>query len=200
MNQIDTLLSFTDLYHTFQQIKRHIYVTGEDRYENDAEHSFQLALTAWYLISTHDLELNLTKVLQYAISHDLVEAYAGDVPAFEQTDEVIKQKEKDEHAALEEMRAKFPEANEIFKCIQSYESQSDPESRFVYALDKMLPMINVYMDGGKFWKVEGASLEFLISIKDSKIAVDDLIAQYFEELKVLLRQNHDDLFPTNPTL
>jgi putative hydrolase of HD superfamily len=82
---IKNILNFVDFTIKFNQLKRTIFATGEDRLENDSEHSFQLAMVSWYIISTKRLKYNIDKVIQYALVHDLVEIYAGDTFLFRQS-------------------------------------------------------------------------------------------------------------------
>ena len=49
-----------------------------DRFENDAEHSFLLATAGCALAEQMSPKLDLGKISQYALVHDLVEVYAGD--------------------------------------------------------------------------------------------------------------------------
>ena len=89
--KIQDLIEFTKFTHSFQQIKRVIYANGEDRNENDAEHSYQLAMACWLVVETKKLKLDLNKIVKYALVHDLVEIYAGDT-YFYSTDKNMQEK------------------------------------------------------------------------------------------------------------
>ena len=171
-NSLDTdkLLEFVSFTHEFQRIKRNIFATGEDRNENDAEHSFQLALFAWYCIETQHFNLDSKKVICYALVHDLVEVYAGDT-AFHSTDKSLKDsKAQRESDAFEKINAQFLVFPKLSGMIKAYESKLDNESKFVYALDKIIPVINIYLDKGRSWKRDKISYEMVRS-KDPKIAI-----------------------------
>lgn len=75
---IKRILNFSEFIIKFNQLERRIYATGENRLENDSEHSFQLAMVSWYIISTEKLKYDIDKIIKYALVHDLVEIYAGD--------------------------------------------------------------------------------------------------------------------------
>ena len=67
----------------FYQVKRHSPIRAEDgRYENDAEHSWSVALVAAALAPLIDPKLDVGKICQFAIVHDLVEVHAGDTSNF----------------------------------------------------------------------------------------------------------------------
>ncbi len=194
MADLAKLLSFTQFTHKFQQVIRTIYVTGGDRNENDAEHSFQLALVAWYIAGAEKGSiLDTDKLIKYAIAHDLVETYAGDT-YFHSTDTALKeskgQREKD---ALKRIKAEFPEFPELHKMITAYESRQDRESKFIYALDKMLPVLNIYLDEGRSWKRDKVSLS-MIRTKDEKIAVSPEITKLWQELVKIVGERERELF------
>lgn len=68
----------------FRKIKRVVYNTGEDRLENDSEHSYQLTMIAWYIMDAYKLDLDRDLVIRYCLIHDLVEVYAGDTYIYSQ--------------------------------------------------------------------------------------------------------------------
>ncbi len=75
---IHSILDFTKLLNKFRAVKRIVFTVGEGEPENDAEHSYQLAMLSWYIISAENLKLDKNLVIKYALVHDLVEVYAGD--------------------------------------------------------------------------------------------------------------------------
>ncbi len=193
--ELEKLLNFLKLSHAFQQIKRSIYATGEDRLENDAEHSYQLALVSWYLISSKKLDINVDLVIKYALCHDLVEAYAGDTPNFGIGIEMKKDKVEREKIALERLHFEFPEFEEIFHLIERYEERNDKESKFVYALDKLISSMNIYADKGRSWFKNNVSLEEMILNKRHRISEDSQLLMLFDEFVNLVRKDEVTLFP-----
>ena len=114
--------------------------------ESDAEHSYMLALVAPELANAIGLRLDLGKVTQFAIVHDLIELRTGDVPTFQLTHEELAAKELTEQAALEQLLAELPPHTS--KLLADYEQQDTKEARFVRAVDKLLPLIvNAIGDG-----------------------------------------------------
>ena len=191
---IADLLKFIELTHRFQQIRRKALATGEDREENDSEHSFQLAMVAWYIIEKDGLPLNKDLVLKYALVHDFVEIYAGDTFAHEADPTVLASKHERERLAAERLRVELPDFPELHTLIASYEARSDEESKFVYALDKVLPPANIYLDGGKSWRVYGVDLNMIREHKKDKVAVSPPVAAYWQELLALIEAEQRNLF------
>ena len=144
--EFNSLLNFIKLSHAFQQTKRSIYATGEDRMEHDAEHSYQLTMVAWYLISAEKLDLDINVAIKYALAHDIVEVYAGDTPNFGEGVELKETKVKREEEALHKLAREFPEFPDLITLIARYEKKEDEESRVIYYLYKFLYSTNIYFD------------------------------------------------------
>lgn len=134
----DQLVQLGELTVKFADIHR-IILYPDGHYENDAEHSFHLALSATEIAANFHPELDLGLVSQFSIVHDLPEVYAGDIPSFERTEEARIRKEKAEHAALKRLLEDLPP--HTAKILRRYEEQAEPEARFVRLIDKLLPPI-----------------------------------------------------------
>jgi len=191
---LSDIIKFSELLNQFRLVNRMILVNGENRYENDVEHSYQLAMLAWYITSSSKMDFDITKVLQYALAHDLVEVYAGDTYAYTNNKELRESKEQREHEAAQRIKKELPEFSELHEMINGYEKREDKESRFVYALDKLQPTIQIYADNGRTWQEINLSLERIFEKKD-KIAVSPEVKLWFDELCELLSQNEQELFP-----
>lgn len=194
---MDELVKFIGLSHDFKKVRRKIALPNEDREENDAEHSYQLALVAWYLISTQNLDLDVNLAIRYALVHDLVEIYAGDTPSsvHKGFDKERETKYEREERAAKQLLEEFPEFSTMHELIGAYELRNDNESKFVYALDKILPVVNIYLDRGYAWKKDNITLEDIINDKSDKVAFSPEIKKYFEQIVELLRLNQATLFP-----
>ena len=122
---------------TFAQVERVPRYTEEHR-ENDAEHSFMLALVANELAALLYPELDAGRVTQFAIVHDLIEIVTGDVPTFTYTPEQMATKHAAEHTALNGLVQTLPRSTASL--LWEYEQQEVAEARFVKAVDKLLPV------------------------------------------------------------
>lgn len=182
------------MLYQFQQVRRQVLVNNEDRYENDWEHSFQTAMLAWYVASTDNrFDLDMKKVLKYSLAHDLVEVYAGDTPFNEDR----AKKAEREHKAKEQLQNKFSEFEDLHEFITGYEEQSDKEAQFVYTLDKIVPLINIYLDGGRSWRADGVNLQTLREHKKDKFDDVPEIEGYYEKLMDLFARQQDELFKSD---
>jgi len=192
---LEKLLAFSRMLNELQAVERVIRVKDADRWENDMEHSYHLAMLAWYIVDTHKLALDRDKVFRYALAHDLVEVYAGDTYLYSEDKALLASKPERERLAAERLAVEFPEVPEMHDAIVGYVLKDDPESRFVYALDKIEPIVKMYLDDGRTWKEKDVTLEMLYESKKEKVAYSPEIEKYFNEFMTLLRQEEKRLFP-----
>jgi putative hydrolases of HD superfamily len=179
--QLTDLIKFTQLTLDIRSVKRAVYVPGENQYENDSEHGYQVALLALYIIQYQKLELDTFKAMVLAIVHDVVEVYAGDTHAFGDQAELDTKVEREQQAQVK-LKQLWPEVPLLHDLIEEYETKSSPESRFIYALDKITPMINSYLDGGRNWKELELSLEEHQRVVKNKIDQDATVQSYYEDI------------------
>lgn len=109
------------------------------RRESVAEHSWQMGLLAISVTPYLSQTVHLETVLKMVLIHDLVEIEAKDIPVFEQSQNVKKEKFLRESAAIDNIKNKLPEkiGSEIHQLWHDYEEQLTIESKVVKALDKL---------------------------------------------------------------
>ncbi len=171
--EIQQLLNFSELIYAFERVARMDVVPGTDRHENDAEHSYHLAMLAWYISDVYKLDLDTEKLLKYALTHDLVEAYAGDTPAYGGNQSLVTKHDREASAQMQ-IQKEFPDFYELNSSIDMYEKRNDPESAFIYALDKIIPILVCYAGKGKAWKKWDVTFEKVCDVKRSKVGDHDL--------------------------
>ena len=112
---------------------RHCYTSG-GRHESVAEHSWRLALMA-YWVSDEFPELDTAKVIKMCLIHDLGEAFTGDIPTFEKSDS----DEKHEEQLLLQWTASLPEpfCTEMTALFQEMAARQTPEAKLYKAMDKL---------------------------------------------------------------
>ena len=126
-------------------INRNHYLAKTDRRENDIEHSMTVALLCWYLYEKLQPDLDLAKILKYAMCHDFVEQYAGDVNTFASAAD-REAKVKNEAAALSRIKKEHSGFPDLAETMTDYELKADEESKFVWTVDKMQQLIMGDMD------------------------------------------------------
>ncbi len=194
MPQISALNKFIQFLQDFGKVKRVVLIKDEKRRQNDAEHSFELAMLAWYIIESKKLKLNKNLAIQYALVHDLVEVYAGDTYLFTKDENHKNSQAKRERAAALKIKKRFPEFKNLHQLIKNYEGLKDEEGRFVYALDKVIPILNIYSDNGRTWRWKGVTLDMLVEAKRDKVVLSPPVAKYFWKLIKLIQKDEKKLF------
>ncbi|OGZ11869.1 MAG: hypothetical protein A3D67_00300 [Candidatus Lloydbacteria bacterium RIFCSPHIGHO2_02_FULL_51_22] len=194
MLDLSKILNFVGLLNMFRHVERVVLANGEKRWENDVEHSYHLAMLAWYIAESHALPLNRDLLVRYALVHDLVEVYAGDTYIYTTNQSEKDSKKAREEKAAVELRENFPEFSGLHELIHQYEKREDKESRFVYALDKIQPILNIYMDGGRTWKEKEVTIQMLVDAKKHQVALSPEVSACFEELVMLLKKDEEKLF------
>lgn len=186
---IKRLLELQQLLLKFSHIERRVHrKQGNDFIaENDTEHSYNLAMTAWFL-AQYFPHLDTDKLIRFGLIHDFVEIHAGDTYVFaDQTH--LDSKEQREKAALKQLEREWSDFPELTEQIAAYESRTSEEAKFIYALDKIMPIMLIYIHNGYTWQHEGISLEKLHSVKQSKVMASKEIDTYYNQLYELLLEN-----------
>ncbi len=191
----DESLEFLRLLRDFENIERTIY-RPDDRKENDIEHSYQVAMFAWFLSSRFGLSLSLEKLLAYGLVHDLVEVYAGDTPVYnrEHSPNTVATKKEREEKALLRIKKEFHHFNGLTDAIHAYETKSDDESIFIYEIDKLLPALNIYLDGGYGWRKLDIVLSDVQEEKRTKVKSTKQLVSLLEEALARFEQEEEHLF------
>jgi putative hydrolase of HD superfamily len=181
---LEDMMQFSQLMLRLQDVVRAIHVPGRDIKENDVEHSYHLAMMGWYLNISGKLGYDTDSLVKYALIHDLAEAYAGDVSALDAAARVGKPER--EAAALKRINHEFPLAQEILSAVHNYEILADDEAKFIYALDKLMPMVMVYLADGRTWREEHQGFNLMHQCQAPKIALSEPVNQLYTQLQTLL--------------
>ena len=158
------------------------------RRENDAEHSFSLAIAAAVLAEYSNEPVDVAKAMKMVLVHDAVEIYAGDTYCYD--DEGAKTKEAREKAAAEKIFGTLPEeqAAEYRALWDEFERNDTPEARFSNAMDRIQPLLLNYSREGYSWKEHGVNSSQVRKrfdkVKDGSAElgrmVDDLLGKAIE--------------------
>lgn len=188
---ITRVLEFQRLLQQFTETERALHRKHKDGYilENDTEHSYNLTMTAWYL-ATYFPNLDRDLIVRYALVHDFLEVYSGDTYIFASGEVLATQAEREQQAAikLQDLWADFPELHEN---IQEYELLTNSEAKFVYALDKFMPIMTMYINDGYTWKTENSSVKKVRDSRIHKVELSEEIKPYFDQLCELLLDSPD---------
>lgn len=159
MQQLAFLLELDKL----KNVYRKTYVLHEDRPENDAEHSFHLAVMACVLAEHSREPVDVLHTMKMVLIHDVVEIDAGDTYAYDT--EGAKTKAAREQKAADRLFALLPEeqCREYRALWEEFEARQTPEARFANTLDRIQPMLLNYKKGGISWKKHNVTAQQAIS-------------------------------------
>lgn len=129
------------------------------RPETDSDHTVMLGIVCCAYASRVAPQLDLGKISQYAMVHDFVEAYSGDVVSLGLSADARQVKEANEAAALLRIEREFADLPWVSRTIREYESLADEESRFVKIVDKCLPKLTHLLNNGAALRAIGVSYD-----------------------------------------
>lgn len=129
------------------------------RRENDAEHSFHLALFVIMLAEYANEPIDVLKAVKTVLIHDIVEIDAGDTYFFD--DKGYKTKRDRETRAADRLFGLLPnEQRDEYRTLwEEFEAGSTPEARFASSVDRMQPMLLNYLKDGISWREHNVSYE-----------------------------------------
>lgn len=139
-----------------KQILRQTLVSGgEGRRENDAEHSWHLGLMALTLREYAAQPVELLRVVEMLLIHDLVEIDAGDTFVYDEAAQASKA-EREERAAVR-IFGLLPadQAARVRGLWEEFEARQTPEARYAAALDRYQPLLLNFATEGAAWRRHG---------------------------------------------
>ncbi len=135
-----------------KKVLRRTWLLDQSRYENDAEHSWHIAVAAMMFAEyADDPKVDVLRVIKMLLVHDLVEIDAGDTYAYDEK-ACLDQAEREQKAA-DRIFALLPpdQAAEFRGLWEEFEARQTPEARYAAATDRFQPLLHNYLTGGRAW-------------------------------------------------
>lgn len=156
MKRLEQQLQFIVEIDKLKTVYRQTYLIDGSRKENSAEHSWHLAIMVVILSDyAREGELDIGRVMQMVLIHDLVEIDAGDTIVYD----TRRRREKKilETEAAERIFNLLPgdQAGPMRALWDEFENDQTPEARFARALDRVQPILHNYHTGGLAWREYG---------------------------------------------
>lgn len=158
-DRIERQLAFALEIDKVKNIFRQTHLSGNGRNENDAEHSWHMAIMAYLFREYANEEVDIAKVMMMCLIHDIVEIDAGDTYAYDE--DALKTQKNREDAAKQRIFSILPDeqAKELIALFDEFESYETAESRFAHAMDNMQPLILNNSNNGSDWKGHNVTSE-----------------------------------------
>lgn len=128
------------------------------RRENDAEHSYSLALFTAILAEYSDEPIDVLKTMKMVLVHDIVEIDAGDTYCYDDAGNTTKAER--ELRAADRLFAILPKEQqaEYRGLWEEFEERKTPEARFAAAMDRIQPLLLNLSRNGLSWQEHGIRL------------------------------------------
>lgn len=165
-----------------KQILRQNNLIDGSRQENDAEHSWHLAVMAMVLQEYAAEKINVCHVIQMLLVHDLVEIYAGDTFAYDEIGHEDKEKREQEAADKLFSMLPAPQGSQIRALWEEFEAQESPEAKFALALDRLQPLVHNYYNQGGTWKTYHVTKERVVARIEGIACGAPILAKYARQL------------------
>lgn len=167
-------------------IQRRTKLFNSDRHENDAEHSWHLAMMTIVLAEHSDKSIDVLKVVKMVLIHDIVEIDSGDVFIY---DTVKNHTNTDEELlAAQRIFGLLPEeqAKEYIAIWQEFEDGKTDEAKFAKTMDRLEPLLQNTSNDGGTWKEFDVPYQ---KVYDKKVAIKDGSATIWEYAENLLNES-----------
>lgn len=151
-DQLLQQINFIKEIDKIKYIQRKTKLFHSDRPENDAEHSWHLAMMTIVLAEHSDVPVDVLKVLKMVLIHDIVEIDAGDTFIYDT--QKSHSNTENELIAAKRIFGLLPDeqANELIAIWQEFEAGETPEARFAKAMDRIEPLLQNTSNNGGTWR------------------------------------------------
>ena len=150
--RLDMQLKFTAEIDKMTSVYRRTLLVDGSRRENDAEHSWHIAVMALLFKEYCIEEPNVEHAIRMLVIHDLVEIYAGDTFAYD--DKGNASKEERENAAADKLFSQIPpeQGAEIRSLWEEFDAMESTDAKYAACLDRLQPFLHNTLTEGHTWR------------------------------------------------
>jgi putative hydrolase of HD superfamily len=136
---------------------------GLERYENSAEHSWQIALLAASMAQYAHAPVNIDRVIAMLLVHDIGEIETGDTIFYAEGG--LDERKAAEKVAVTRIFSLLgePQCSTFMSLWQEFDDNETPEARFAHAADRAMPVILNLANSGQSWRENGITHERVVS-------------------------------------
>ncbi|MFD2178364.1 HD domain-containing protein [Veronia pacifica] len=168
MQPITQVLTFLTEIEKLKNVLRKSRPVGLKRYENSAEHSWHVAISALMLKDFANDEVNIERVVKMLLIHDLGEIDADDIIIYDSETSANKNKERN---GMIRLLALLPDnmGEEWLMLWDEFETGDSADAKFAKAIDRVPPLIHNLHDEGHSWKKHNISKEQVFNLNKKRI-------------------------------
>lgn len=150
--RLDAQLRFSAEINRMTSVLRRTLLLDRSRCENDAEHSWQIAVMALLFEEYAVSKVNLKHAVEMLLVHDLIEIYAGDTFAYDAAANLTKAQRENE--AAERLFSILPEDQKtyIISLWHEFDAGCTNDAKYANCLDKLQPFFHNIMTEGHTWR------------------------------------------------
>lgn len=180
LNQLLKQIEFIKEIDKLKYIQRKTKLFNSDRNENDAEHSWHLAMMVLILAEHSNASIDILKVLKMVLIHDIVEIDAGDTFLYDTTKNHVNTEE--ELIAAHRIFGILPEnqAQEFISIWQEFEEGKSNEAKFAKTMDRLEPILQNISNNGGTWAEFNVSYDTVIEKTKGIVKGSTTIWEYTE--------------------
>ncbi len=155
--RLDSQLMFSAEIDKMTGIYRRTMLLSGERRENDAEHSWHIAVMALlfkeYCVEEPDVE----RAVKMLVVHDLIEIYAGDTFAYDI--EGNSSKAEREAKAADRLYSQLPEEQgaELRSLWEEFDAMETVDAKYAACMDRLQPLLHNTLTEGYTWR-EGSTV------------------------------------------
>lgn len=154
--RLNSQLKFSSEIDKMTDIIRRTYLVNGKRLENDAEHSWHIAVMAQLFKEYSLVKVDVGRVVKMCVVHDLVEIYAGDTYAYDEKGNESKLDR--EMKAADKLFSILPseQAFEMRNLWEEFDKRETNDAKYAACMDSLQPFLHNTLTGGKAWMENGA--------------------------------------------
>lgn len=155
--RLDQQLRFTAEIDKMTSILRRTMLIDDSRRENDAEHSWHIAVMALLFTEYAAEPVDIGRAVKMCVVHDLIEIYAGDTFAYDAAGN--KDKAQREQAAADKLFAMLPkeQGDEIRSLWEEFDAMQTADAKYAACMDRLQPFLHNTLTDGHTWVESGTN-------------------------------------------
>ena len=183
--RLDQQLRFTAEIDKMTSILRRTMLINGSRRENDAEHSWHIAVMALIFEEYATQPVDVSRAIKMCVVHDLIEIYAGDTFAYDAAGNADKAER--EAAAADKLFAQLPkeQGTEIRSLWEEFDAMQTADAKYAACMDRLQPFLHNTLTGGHTWVESGTNRASV----EKRMAV---IKDFMPEVYKWVNQNIDN--------
>lgn len=164
-----------------KNIGRQTYLSDSMRKENDAEHSWHMAVMALLMSEYSNEDIDLLHTISMILVHDLVEIYAGDTYAYDAKGNSDK-KERELKAADRLFSILPSDQCDKFRGLwEEFEEGATAEAKFAASMDRIQPLMLNNASGGRSWEEHGVKASQVYGRNKKTAEGSQVLWEYVDE-------------------